>query len=111
MARAYFFWGLRMARSAIAPGPGPWLPAPGTAALTWGVRPDTLVSRGVMPATAPQPGLGGNHGRRLPRSQTGHAGAYRMLRFAVPGAGRYPYLTSMSISMPTVPRSASGRVA
>ena len=36
----------------------------------------------------------------------GHAGAYRMLRFAVTGVGRYPYLTSMSISMPAVPRFA-----
>jgi len=45
---------------------------------------------------------GGGHPTRPRRPR----GAYRMLHFAVPGAGRYPYLTSMSIGMPVVPRPA-----
>src|SRR5215470_11949322 len=143
-----------MARSGISPGPGAWLPALGTVALTCGVRPDTLMSHGdgaprsrpgrtPVPARA-QPGRRPDArprmGASLPRlgpqlatapagpmacpgpagqpraavtheARAGHVGAYRMLRFAVPGAGRYPYLTSMSISMPAVPRSEWGRVA
>src|SRR5947208_8489476 len=122
MARAYFFCGLRMARSGISPGPGARLPALGTVALTWGVRADTLMSHRMThpgPDPRPRPGPartaagpmtslrpGGQPRAAVTHAaQAGHVGAYRMLRFAVPGAGRYPYLTSMSISMPAVPRS------
>jgi len=69
--------------------------------------------RQPRPGTTPPPMNPDRH--RGPRSplgnKAGHAAAYRMLRFAVPGAGRYPYQTSMCISMPSVPRSAWGRVA
>src|SRR5689334_16762719 len=114
-----------MARSGISPGPGAWLPALGTVALTCGVRPDTLMSHGTAhpgpapgaarPRLGPQLATAPGRADGLPRAggqpraavtheaQAGHVGAYRMLRFAVPGAGRYPYLTSMSISMPAVP--------
>ena len=41
------------------------------------------------------------YGKGLRRgAQDGHDGPYCMLRFAVLGAGRYPYQTSMRISMP-----------
>jgi hypothetical protein len=59
----------------------------------------------------PGPGPAARPGRRPRDIKTGHAGAYRMPRFAVPAAGRYPYLTSMSIGMPTEPRATRGRVA
>jgi hypothetical protein len=58
-----------------------------------------------------RPGPEASPGRPPRETRTGHAGAYRTLRFAVPAAGRYPYLTSMSISMPTEPRATRGRVA
>src|SRR6516225_10166989 len=102
-----------MARSGISPATRAWLPAPGTVALTWGVRPDTLMSHGPPhPGLAPAPAgpmacpgpVGQPRAAVTHEAQAGHMAAYRMLRFAVPGAGRYPYLTSMSISMPRVPR-------
>src|SRR5690348_4030527 len=100
MARAYFFCGLRMARSGISPGPGAGLPALGTVALTWGVRLDTLVIHrdaahappsARPPRAAATPGGGHPTAPGGPRGATtdgaagrsvwrGHAGAYRMLR-------------------------------
>jgi hypothetical protein len=89
-------------------------PAPGAARP----RPDARPRLGALrPRLGPQLATAPGRADGLPRAggqpraavtheaQAGHVGAYRMLRFAVPGAGRYPYLTSMSISMPAVPRS------
>src|SRR5689334_7674600 len=119
MARAYFFWGLRMARSGISPGPGAWLPAPRNGCPHLGCsRGYPHESRDDAPRPGPRPGPPrtpagpmaslGPGGQPRPavthEAPTGHVAAYRMLRFAVPGAGRYPYLTSMSISMPAAPR-------
>jgi hypothetical protein len=85
-----------MSHGTAHPGPAPGAPRPrlGPQLATAPGRADGLPRAGGQPRAAV------TH-----EAQAGHVGAYRMLRFAVPGAGRYPYLTSMSISMPAVPRS------
>ena len=72
------FYGLRKARSGIFPSPH----TPSHAAVQ------------VVRTRPPAQG----HARRA--GPGGHDGAYCMLHFAVLGAGRYPYLTSMGTSMP-----------
>ena len=78
-------------RATPAPGPTPAPPRTHLAPAPAGPM--------ACPGPVGQPRAAVTH-----EAQAGHMAAYRMLRFAVPGAGRYPYLTSMSISMPRVPR-------
>ena len=86
------FYGLRIARSGIFPSPDP-------PARPWA----------GCPYLEYPPG----HGRPARRgAQDGHDGPFCMLHFAVLGAGRYPYLTSMCIGMPACPlcgRPCGGR--